>query len=109
LLYGNYAAQPELGFLDRRQGILGTGQVKLNANWVLTGSARYDLSIGKFDQTLVGVGYVDDCLILGLNYITNYTYSGNVQANHTVMLQIALRTLGNTAVGQRVGQQQTNY
>ena len=25
LLYGDYAAQPELGFLDRRQGLLGTG------------------------------------------------------------------------------------
>lgn len=103
LLYGDYAAQPELGFLDRRQGILGTGQVKLDANWVLLGSARYDINAGKFDQTRVGLGYVDDCLILGLNYITNYTYSGNVQANHTVMLQLSLRTLGGTSVGQAVG------
>lgn len=108
LLYGNYAAQPELGFLDRRQGILGTGQVKLDANWVLLGSARYDLNAGKFDQTRVGVGYVDDCLILGLNYITNYTYSGNVQANHTVMLQLSLRTLGGTSVGQPVGRPASN-
>jgi LPS-assembly protein len=108
LLYGNYAAQPELGFLDRRQGILGTGQVKLDANWVLLGSARYDINAGKFDQTRVGVGYVDDCLILGLNYITNYTYSGNVQANHTVMLQLSLRTLGGTSVGQPVGRPASN-
>ena len=108
LLYGNYAAQPELGFLDRRQGILGTGQVKLDANWVLLGSARYDINAGKFDQTRVGVGYVDDCLILGLNYITNYTYSGNVQANHTVMLQLSLRTLGGTSFGQPVGRPASN-
>ena len=67
-----------MGFLDRRQGVLGTGQVKLDANWVLLGAARYDINAGKFDQTRVGLGYVDDCLILGLNYITNYTYSGNV-------------------------------
>ena len=108
LLYGNYAAQPDLGILDRQQGILGTGQVKLDANWVLLGSARYDINAGKFDQTRVGVGYVDDCLILGLNYITNYTYSGNVQANHTVMLQLTLRTLGGTSVGQPVGRPTTN-
>jgi LPS-assembly protein len=108
LLYGNYAAQPELGILDRQQGILGTGQVKLDANWVLLGSARYDINAGKFDQTRVGVGYVDDCLILGLNYITNYTYSGNVQANHTVMLQLSLRTLGGTSVGQPVGRPASN-
>jgi len=103
LLYGNYAAQPELGILDRQQGILGTGQVKLDANWVLLGSARYDINAGKFDQTRVGLGYVDDCLIFGLNYITNYTVSGNVQANHTVTLQLSLRTLGGTSVGQAVG------
>jgi LPS-assembly protein len=108
LLYGDYAAQPELGFLDRRQGILGTGQVKLDANWVLLGSARYDINAGKFDQTRIGLGYVDDCLILGLNYITNYTYSGNVQANHTVMLQLSLRTLGGTSVGQAVGRPASN-
>src|SRR5262249_16610535 len=103
LLYGDYAAQPALGIFDRQQGILGTGQVKLDANWVLLGGARYDINAGKFDQTRIGVGYVDDCLIFGLNYFTNYTYSGNVQANHTVMLQISLRTLGGTSVSQGVG------
>jgi LPS-assembly protein len=108
LLYGDYAAQPALGILERQQGILGTGQVKLDANWVLIGGARYDINAGKFDQTRVGVGYVDDCLILGLNYITNYTYSGNVQANHTVMLQISLRTLGGTSASQGVGRPTSN-
>ena len=108
LLYGDYAAQPALGILDRQQGILGTGQVKLDANWVLIGGARYDINAGKFDQTRVGVGYVDDCLILGLNYITNYTYSGNVQANHTIMLQISLRTLGGTSASQGVGRPTSN-
>jgi len=103
LLYGDYAAQPELGFLDRRQGILGTGSVKLDANWVLLGGARYDINAGKFDQTRLGLGYIDDCLILAVNYITNYTYSGNVSANHAIMLQISLRTLGGTSVTQAVG------
>ena len=103
ILYGDYAAQPLIGILDRQQGILGTGQLKLDANWVLLGGARYDINAGKFDQTRVGLGYVDDCLILGLNYLTNYTYSGNVQANHTVMLQLSLRTLGGTSVSQGVG------
>ena len=72
--------------------------VKLDANWVLLGAARYDINAGKFDQTRIGLGYVDDCLILGLNYITNYSYSGNVAADHTIMLQLSLRTLGGTSV-----------
>jgi LPS-assembly protein len=103
LLYGDYAAQPELGFLDHRQGVLGSGSVKLDANWVFLGGARYDINAGKFDQTRLGLGYIDDCLILALNYITNYTYSGNVSANHAIMLQLSLRTLGGTSVTQAVG------
>jgi LPS-assembly protein len=103
LLYGDYAAQPSFGVLDRRQGVVGTGSVKLDANWVLLGAARYDLTAGKFDQTRVGLGYVDDCLILALNYITSYTYSGNPSVNHTVMLQLRLRTLGGTSLSQGVG------
>ena len=105
LLYGDYAAQPELGFLDRRQGILASGQIKLDANWVLLGAARYDLNAKEFDQTRIGVGYVDDCFILALNYLTNYTHSGNVTSNHAIMLQLSLRTLGGTSVSQNVGVQ----
>jgi LPS-assembly protein len=108
LLFGDYAPQPALGILDRQQGILGTGQIKLDANWVVLGGARYDIIAGKFDQTRLGLGYVDDCLIFGLNYITNYTYSGNVAANHTIMLQLTLRTLGGTSVSQGVGKSTPN-
>ncbi len=103
LLYGDYAAQPEIGILNRQQGILGTGSVKLDANWVLLGGARYDINAGGFDQTRVGLGYIGDCLILALNYITNYSYgSGTPVLNHTIMLQLNLRTLGGTSVSQGV-------
>src|SRR5205085_12641594 len=94
LMYGSYAAQPELGFLDRREGILSSGRLKVTPNWVLLAAARYDLRAHKVSQTQIGVGYVDDCLILALNYITDYAYSGSVSVNHTFMAQISLRTLG---------------
>ena len=82
LLYGDYDAQPDIGFLTRRQGLLGSGSFKLDANWVLLGGLRYDLVAKAIQQTQIGVGYVDDCLILSLNYITNYVYSGNPTADH---------------------------
>ncbi len=110
LLYGDYAAQPEIGFLDRRRGLLGSAQVKLDANWVLRGSLLYDLVNDKFAQNSIGVGYVDDCLILGLNYLTSYSYGTGVPVlNHTVMLQLSLRTLGDTAVSQNVSGQQNTH
>ncbi len=104
LMYGDYAAQPDIGFLARRQGLLSSASVKLDANWVLHGSALYDLEADNFSQNSVGVAYVNDCLILGLNYLTNYSYgTGSPQLNHTIMLQLSLRTLGDTSVSQNVG------
>jgi LPS-assembly protein len=104
LLYGDYAAQPDIGFLDRRQGVLGTASVKLTENLVLMGGARYDLNAKKFDQTRIGLGYIDDCLILALNYITGYAYSGDtVVTNNQIMLQLSLRTLGTSNLTQSVG------
>jgi hypothetical protein len=39
-----------------------------------------------------------------LNYITNYSYGTGVAVlNHTVMLQLSLRTLGGTTVSQAAG------
>jgi LPS-assembly protein len=100
LLYGNYAAQPQLGFLTRREGILGAASVKLTENWILLGSARYDLFADQFNQTRLGIGYVDDCLLFSANWLTGYTYNGtaNPTKSDTFMLQLSLRTLGADAL-----------
>jgi LPS-assembly protein len=104
-MYGDYAAQPDLGYLYRRRGILGTALFKLDANWVVSGGARYDLTAEKINQTRIGLGYIDDCLILGLNYLTNYNYNGlgTPTLVHQVMLQLSLRTLGNAVTTSNVG------
>ena len=76
------------------RGKSGTS-VKLTDNWILLGSARYDLVASRFDQTRLGVGYTDDCFLLSLNYITSYTYTGTTPTpNNTFGLQMSLRTLG---------------
>ena len=59
MMYGNYASQPELGYLTRREGILTTGSIKLATNWVVTGSARWDLEANKINQYVLGAGYVE--------------------------------------------------
>jgi LPS-assembly protein len=100
LLYGNYDKQPDLGFLNRREGVLGTAAVKVASNWVVSGGVRYDLLSDKVNQTIVGAGYVDDCFVLAMNYITDYSYSGNPVTNHSIMLQIGLRTIGTTSFNQ---------
>jgi LPS-assembly protein len=100
LLYGDYAAQPDIGFLTRREGILASGSVKVASNWVLTGAARWDLVANQINQYVVGAGYVDDCFVLGMNYVTSYTYvAGNTPPtlSHAFMLQLGLRTIAQTS------------
>jgi LPS-assembly protein len=102
LLYGDYAAQPDIGYLTRREGILGSGSVKVAANWVVTGAARWDLQANKINQYVVGAGYVDDCFVLAANYVTSYNYATVTTPpvlSHAYMLQIGLRTLANTSSG----------
>src|SRR5689334_21796806 len=100
LTYGNYAAQPELGYLTRREGLLANGSIKIAANWVATGAARWDLESNKLNTYTIGAGYVDDCFVLAANYVTSYSYSAGTAPpvlGHAYMLQIGLRTLANTS------------
>ena len=96
LMYGDYAAQPELGFLTRREGVTGGASFKLTQNWVVLGSARYDIFAQQFNMSRVGVGYVDDCFMMAVNYINSYAYNGTTTPvpNRTISFQISLRTLG---------------
>jgi LPS-assembly protein len=111
MLYGNYAAQPDIGFLTRRDGVLGSASVKLTPNWSVLGSARYDIGNSEFDQYRIGIGYIDDCFAVSVNYITDFAYGYSVLNNsqitaavdHTVMLEVSLRTLGGTGFAQHIG------
>ncbi len=95
-LYGDYAPQPDLGFLTRREGFLAGATYKVNSNWILLGSAGYDLIAHQFNQERIGFGYVDDCVMLAFNYITGYAYNGTAapRVNTGFGLQLSLRTFG---------------
>jgi LPS-assembly protein len=106
VLYGNYDAQPELGTLSRRQGVLTSGSVKLTQNWSLYAGMRYDIENAQINSTSVGLGYIDDCFGIRLTYNSSYGYDYNPltppEPQHTVALQISLRTLGTTRFNQRL-------
>jgi LPS-assembly protein len=100
VMYGNYAPQPEIGFLDRREGVLVSGRLKLTENFVALGGFRYDIRNAQMAGNNIGIGYIDDCLILAVNYLTEYAYNSTSQSNSTIMLQLSLRTLGGSSVSQ---------
>ena len=81
-------------------GVLASGSVKIAANWVATGSARWDLVANQINQYVIGAGYVDDCFVLAANYVTSYSYvAGNTPPTltHAFMVQIGLRTIAQSA------------
>ncbi len=100
VLYGDYAAQPQLGFLTRRDGVLTTGAYKISENWVINGGIRYDIQDGKPAQTRLGLGYIDDCFIMSFQYYADYTAiaAGSLAttSSQTYLLQVSLRTIGGT-------------
>jgi LPS-assembly protein len=100
VMYGEYAAQPALGFLTDRQGVQGTVRVKVSPTWQVFGGAMYDLQAQSISTANIGAGYVDDCLILAVNYIREYAFNSNSTYNEAVMLQLSLRTIGGNSVTQ---------
>jgi LPS-assembly protein len=82
--------------------LLASGSIKVASNWVATGAARWDLEANQINQYTVGAGYVDDCFVLALNYVTSYSYATSATPptlSHAILFQIGLRTLGSTAAG----------
>lgn len=102
-LYGLYTAQPLLGYYEEREGILGTGTLKLDENWSLKAAARYNLNLDEIDYTLFGISYVDECFGIALNYRSDYTESGNRERVDTVLVTFTLKTLGEAGFSTEVG------
>lgn len=131
--YARYAAQPEIGFGYRREGILTSAQWNLSPNWFVTGSVLLDLdrymqardtyalayatnpttavynkeSAASISSLAVGLNYIDECTTFSINYSVAprdiAVTSGEKDRSHTVMLRLELRTLGEATVSQNFG------
>ncbi len=101
-IYGNYDKQPEIGFVERRQAVTGEVKFKFTQNWSVLASARYDLEAKQVNQHRFGLGYIDDCFAISVNYLTDYNYSGTTTTDHKVLLVINLRTIGGSSFSQGV-------
>jgi LPS-assembly protein len=125
VLYARQDAQPELGFVRRREGVSIGGRVQLPNNWFVSGSVLLDLDryllardfavnaqIANPAQPLrynnsalrpasvgLGFGYIDECTTFTVNYIRETGDNlGAVRAtNSTVMFRLELKHLGQAA------------
>lgn len=133
LTYARYAAQPEIGFPRRREGLLASTTWNVTPNWYISGSVLLDLdryllardtymaqyainpdtavynhqNLAYVTSMSFGVGYTDECTTFSINYSMaphNVAInSGEKERSHTVLLRLELRTLGEATVRQNLG------
>ncbi|HYF55946.1 MAG TPA: LPS-assembly protein LptD [Salinarimonas sp.] len=120
LTYARYAAQPGLGYSDRREGVAANARLALTPNWYLSGSVTVDLDhmmrnrataytpAGLREPTIsamtLGGGYADECTVFEIVYSQQpRTYTGAKETTQTIMFKLDLRTLGQAGVSQNLG------
>ena len=106
-IYARYDAQPQIGYVEKREGIYQTAALKLHENWTVYGGARYDLGHSRIDLAVVGLNYVDECFAATFSYVADYSNLTYTKPVHRIMLRMNLRTLGGTGFSTQVGSERT--
>ena len=120
LQYARYDAQSLIGFAKRREGLSTAFKYKFNQHYFVSSNIIFDLSRHLFNNSPgivgragvlsvagfgVGLGYMDDCTTFSINYSSAYQDrgAGVPVRNQTVLVQLQLRTLGDTRVQSSLG------
>ena len=121
VLYARYAAQPEIGYPKRREGLYTSAKFAVTDNIYVNGTVMFDMARYQYDVAPqktprlspnlygLGIGYKDDCTTFGLNYTSylNDSSAGDRGRNQSLMFTLQLRTLGDikgrTSIGASSG------
>ena len=95
-IFGRYDAQPLQGQLERRVGMMQTVSYKVNTNWTVSGSFRYDFKREKVDLGVFTVRYLDECFDMMAQYVADLTNLTSPRPDHRFMLRMNLRTVSAT-------------
>lgn len=111
--YANYEAQPVIGYDVRREGLAISSRYRISDNYFAQGNIIFDMSRHLYPANLIGFsnpgpfavaafgvggGYQDECTSFSVNYSSIYQDygSGSLVRSQTILLQLQLRTLGDT-------------
>ncbi len=115
--FADYAAQPLIGYSVRREGLSLNGKYKFAEHYFVQGNVTFDMSRQYYEPYLIGyynpgpfaiaasglgVGYEDECTTFTVNYTSVYADNGygSFQRDQTVLVSLALRTLGDLKLSQ---------
>ncbi len=100
--YAFLNAQPDVGIDAPREELLGSASLRLEENWRLFGSMRYDLENTNIVQDGIGIGYDDEGFSLSVSFAEDRSRNDGDKVNRTLFFRIGLRTIGNTQVSSGV-------
>ncbi len=98
LAYAFLNAQPDIGIDAPREEILGSASLRLEENWRVFGSMRYDLENSNVVRNGLGIGYDDEGFSLSMSYAEDRSRNDGDEVNRTLYFRVGLRTIGNTQV-----------
>ncbi|WP_434052327.1 MAG: LPS-assembly protein LptD [Roseibium sp.] len=98
LAYAFLGEQPDVGIDSPREEILGSASLRLQENWRVFGSMRYDIENSNIVQDGVGLGYDDEGFSFSVSYAEDRSRNDGDSVNRTLYFRIGLRTIGNTQV-----------
>lgn len=96
--YAFLNAQPNVGIDEPREEILASASLRLQENWRLFGSMRYDLQNNNVVQDGIGLGYDDEGFSFSMTYGEDRSRNDGQEVNRTIYFRLGLRTIGNTQV-----------
>ncbi|WP_428671503.1 LPS-assembly protein LptD [Roseibium sp.] len=98
LAYAFLGAQPDVGIDEPREELLGAATLRLEENWRMFGSMRYDLQNSNIVQDGLGVGYDDEGFSLSVSFSEDRSRNDGDSVNRMLYFRVGLRTIGNTQV-----------
>lgn len=81
---------------EDQQDIIGRLAVRLDENWTVSGSVRYDIDRAFLLQDTIQVQYSDECFVLSVSYQGSFIEDAenDIEQNSTIMLRFDLKHLG---------------
>ncbi|MEP5625021.1 MAG: LPS assembly protein LptD, partial [Hyphomicrobiales bacterium] len=96
IAYAFLGPQPDAGINETREELLGSASLRLQDNWRVFGSMRYDLGNSNIVQDAFGLGYDDEGFSLSVSFSEDRSRNNGEPVNKMLYFRLGLRTLGNT-------------
>ena len=103
LSYVAVTAQPELGFLQRRDEIAGFSAVRLNDEWTVFGDLRYDIELDQWVRNSAGIQYADECFVLSVTYQQTYISYLDLVPSTAVVVRVGIKGFGQQTTPSSIG------